>query len=203
MVTAGYTMPGVKSDLRMTYTINNEGAVLLDQTMTATKGADVPEMFRFGIEIPMPDDKDISTYYGRGPVENYSDRNNSAFVGLYTQTAAEQAYPYIRPQETGTKSDMRWWRQADRGNRGLTVTSNRPFFASATNYTIESLDDGDSKHQRHFPEVDPVDYTILRIDGEHAGVGGVDSWSDRGLALPKYRVPYGDHSMTVLLTPSK
>lgn len=69
---------------------------------------------------------------------------------------------------------MRWWRQADRGNRGLTVTSNRPFFASATNYTIESLDDGDSKHQRHFPEVDPVDYTILRIDGEHAGVGGVD-----------------------------
>nr|MDE6489958.1 beta-galactosidase [Muribaculaceae bacterium] len=203
VVTADYDMPTVKASLRMTYTINNEGAVLLTQTMTATKGADVPEMFRFGLEIPMPDDMDISTYYGRGPIENYADRNNAAFIGLYTQTASEQAYPYIRPQETGTKSDMRWWRQANRGNRGLMVTSDKPFFASATHYTTQSLDDGDRKHQRHFPEIDPVDYTILRIDGEHVGVGGVDSWSERGLALPQYRVPYGDHSMSVLLTPSK
>ncbi|MDE7408326.1 MAG: DUF4981 domain-containing protein, partial [Muribaculaceae bacterium] len=200
-VTAEYDMPDVKSTLTMTYLINNVGAVLLDQQMKATAGADVPEMIRFGVQIPMPEDMDISHYYGRGTVENYNDRHAGAPLGVYTQTAAQQSYSYIRPQEMGTKSDMRWWAQTNRGHRGLKFTSSQPFYASALNYSIESLDDGDNKDQRHTPEVATVDYVNLLIDSEHTGVGGADSWSDRGLPLPQYRVNYGDKSLRLLITP--
>ncbi len=82
---------------------------------------------------------------------------------------------YIRPQETGTKSDMRWWNQTTIGGKGIRITSPELFYASATNYTTASLDDGDTKHQRHSQEVEPVDYTILRVDAFHTGLGGIDS----------------------------
>lgn len=200
VITAKYDMPQVKASLTMTYTINNVGQVLLTQTMTP-KAAEGPEMMRFGIQLPMPKSMDISTYYGRGPIENYIDRKTSAFVGLYRQTAAEQAYSYIRPQETGTKSDMRFWEQTDLGGRGLKLTSSAPFYASATNYSIESLDDGDHKDQHHFQQVDPVDYTNLLIDSEHSGLGGIDSWGAR--PLPEHRIQYGEKTITLLLSPVK
>lgn len=203
VVTASYEMPELKSKLTMNYVINNVGQVLLNQNLTPGEGAKAPDLWRFGIQLPMPKSMDISNYYGRGPIENYADRKTSAFVGRYRQTAAEQAYAYIRPQETGTKSDMHSWRQTDLGGRGLEITSDSQFYASATHYSIESLDDGDRKDQRHFQEVDPVNYTNLLIDSEHAGVGGIDSWSDGGLALKPYTVPFGQKSMTILLTPVK
>ncbi len=71
-------------------------------------------MMRFGVVMQLPYTMDHSEFYGRGPIENYSDRKYSQLLGIYHQTADEQFYPYIRPQETGTKSDIRWWRQADR-----------------------------------------------------------------------------------------
>ena len=92
-------------------------------------------------------------------MENYSDRNHATDLGIYRQTVAEQFYPYIRPQETGTKTDIRWWRQLNEAGSGLQFVAEAPFSASALNYTIESLDDGLNKDQRHSPEVIPVDYT--------------------------------------------
>lgn len=118
----------------------------------------MPDLYRFGMKMQLPYELEHSTYYGRGPVENYADRKSSAFVGLYSQTADEQAYPYIRPQETGTKSDVRWWKQTTLGGRGLMVMSDAPFSASALHYSIESLDDGEAKDQR----------------GEERGDGGAD-----------------------------
>lgn len=198
-VVASFEIPAVSSTLTMTYLINNVGAVELTQTLTPAADAKAPELMRFGIELPLRPQYDRSTYYGRGPIENYSDRKTSAFVGQYTQTAAEQAYAYIRPQETGTKSDMRWWEQTTIGGKGLRVTSPEPFYASATNYTTASLDDGNEKHQRHFQEVSPVDYTILRLDSEHTGLGGIDSWGAQ--PLPPYHVPFGPLTLTFLLSP--
>lgn len=198
-VKAIYDMPEVKSTLAMTYTVNNTGQILITQELTPADDAEAPELMRFGIELPLVEAMDRSTYYGRGPVENYIDRKSSAFVGRYTQTAAEQAYMYIRPQETGTKSDMRWWDQTTIGGKGIKVTSPEPFYASATHYTTASLDDGDTKHQRHSQEVAPVDYTILRIDGAHTGLGGIDSWG--AIPLKQHRIPFGPMSMTVMLSP--
>lgn len=199
-----YDMPQVKARLVMDFTFGDGGDILLSQTMTPDDGcpvADIPMMERFGIEMQLPQTLDVSTFYGRGPVENYSDRKTAAQLGVYTLTSQQQAYPYIRPQETGTKSDMRWWKQTNAGGRGFTVTSPEPFYASATDYTIESLDNGQYKTQRHFPEVDPTDRVVLLIDSEHTGVGGVHSWG--ALPLEQYRTLFGPKSLTLRLTPTK
>lgn len=198
-VTARYDMTGVGADLVMAYTVNNLGQILLTQEMTPREGSQAPELMRFGIELPLVGAIDRSTYYGRGPIENYADRKTSAFVGRYTQTADEQFYPYIRPQENGTKSDMRWWDQTTIGGKGIRVTSPELFYASANHYTTASLDNGDEKTQRHSQEVAPVDYTILRIDSAHTGLGGIDSWG--ALPTAPYRLPYAPYTMTLLLTP--
>ena len=108
-VKAGYEMPGVQATLEIEYAVDNTGAVTIAQSLHATPGAEVPDMFRFGMRFEMPEAFDRLQYYGRGPGENYADRKSSAFVGLYRQSVDEQFHPYIRPQETGTKSDLRWW----------------------------------------------------------------------------------------------
>lgn len=196
-----FDMPTVKGQLTVTYQINDIGQVLLTQQFTPNADAkDVPEIERFGIQVQMPAHMDVSTFYGRGPVENYADRKSSANLGIYTQTAAEQAHPYIRPQETGTKSDIRNWYQGTAGaGTGLLFTAAQPFYAGATNYSIESLDDGDQKDQRHWQEVNPVDYVNLLIDSHQAGVGGINSWG--ALAIKPYRLPYGPYTMQLLITP--
>lgn len=163
------------------------------------KGIALPEMNRFGLKISMPENFDISKFYGRGPIENYSDRKSGAFIGEYVLTSQEQAHAYIRPQETGTRSDIRYWSQTDKGGRGLMITSPKPFFASAINYTVESLDNGDEKTQMHFQEVKPTDYVNLMIDSEQAGVGGIDSWG--AYPLGQYRIKPGDQNLEIVLSP--
>jgi beta-galactosidase len=153
--------------------------------------------------MELPHDMDHSTFYSRGPVENYIDRKMSQRLGLYSQSADEQFYPYIRPQETGLKSDVRWWRQANGSGQGLKITSAQPFFASALHYDIDTLDEGLDKKQRHVSDLTPSPFTNLFIDGEHAGVGGVNSWSFEGFALPQYRVNYGNRSFSFFIEPVK
>ena len=192
VVTAHYDMPTVKAQLTLTYNVAADGSMAVTEAMTTTPGADISPMFRFGMVMELPYDMDLSTFYGRGPVENYADRKLSQNIGIYTQTADEQFYPYIRPQETGTKCDLRWWRQTDSEGNGFTVLSDKEFSASALHYSIADLNDGDEKEQRHSPQVPKSRYTNLCIDLAQAGVGGVDSWSKNGLALPEYRVEYKD-----------
>ncbi|MBD5330797.1 MAG: DUF4981 domain-containing protein [Bacteroides sp.] len=201
-VVASYDMPTVKSALQLTYTINNAGAILVNEKMTALeKDAKVPNMFRFGMQMPMPESFDRIEYFGRGPGENYADRQQSADFGLYVQSVADQFYPYIRPQENGNKTDIRFWRQINHAGTGLEIVAAEPFSASALNYTIESLDEGDRKAQGHSQEVEKAPFTNLLIDKVQMGLGCIDSWG----AWPRkeYLLPYGDYDFTFLLTPVK
>ena len=158
-------------------------------------------MFRFGMVMQLPYQMDNSEFYGRGPIENYADRKSSQTMGIYRLTADEQFFPYIRPQETGTKSDMHWWNQTDRTGEGLRVMADAPFYASALHYDIQTLDEGMDKAQRHSPDVKKSAFTNLYIDLEHAGVGGVNSWDMNAIALPQYRVNYGDKTFNFTLSP--
>lgn len=200
-VNAEYDMPDVSAKLHLTYVINNEGAIKVTQKMTTTAGEEVPDMFRFGMQMQMPEKYSYIDFYGRGPIENYSDRNHVTDLGRYQQTVAEQPYAYIRPQETGTKTDIRWWRQLDRGGYGLQFVADAPFSASALNYTIESLDEGLTKIQRHFPEVQPVDYVNLCIDKVQMGLGCITSWGH--LPLEQYRIHYADREFSFIIRPVK
>ena len=201
VVNAEYDMKNVSAKLYLTYVINNEGAIKVTQKMTADKNTTVSPMFRFGMQMQMPKCFETVEYYGRGPVENYSDRNHSTDLGIYRQSVDEQFYSYIRPQETGTKTDIRWWKQLNAGGNGLKVVGDAPFSASALHYTICSLDDGEQKDQRHSPEVQKADLTNLIIDKAQMGLGCVNSWG--ALPLPQYMLPYGDYEFTFILTPVK
>lgn len=199
VVKSVYEMPETQSKLTLEYTVNNTGEMLINQKLEASTKKDVPDMFRFGLQIPMPGKYDRIQYYGRGPGENYVDRKESSDFRLYNQTVAEQFHPYIRPQETGTKSDVRCWKQTDGAGKGFEFTSNVPFFASAMNYSIEDLDEGKEKRQYHSQEVPKTDYVNLLIDGEQYGLGCVTSWGT--LPLPQYQLPYGNKEFQLLIKP--
>lgn len=199
VVKAEYDMPDVSGKLIMTYVVNNVGEVKVTEDFKADASANVSDLYRFGMQMPMPAEFDEIEFYGRGPGENYADRNNSADLGLYRQKVADQFYPYIRPQETGNKTDIRFWRQLDKSGDGLEIVAAAPFSASALNYTMESLDDGEEKEQRHSELVEKADLTNLLIDKAQMGLGCIDSWG--ALPLEQYRLPYGDYKFTFKLTP--
>ena len=199
IIEADYELPEVSAKLSLTYTINNEGAIKVTQKMTTDKDAKVANMFRFGMQMQMPRSFDKVEYYGRGPVENYIDRKANADLGIYRQSVAEQFYTYIRPQETGTKSDLRWWKTLNMAGRGIQVVASKPFSASALHYTIESLDEGLYKKQGHSQEVEEADMTNFCFDLIQAGLGCEDSWGR--IARPEYQVPYGDYEFTFILMP--
>ena len=199
IVESAYDMPGVSAKLALTYVINNAGAIKITQKLIADKNAKVSNMFRFGLQMPMPRSFETVEYYGRGPVENYSDRNHCTDLGIYRQSVTEQFYPYIRPQENGTKTDIRWWKMLNQSGNGIKIVAEAPFSASALHYTIESLDEGLDKQQGHSQEVEEADLTNLCIDKVQAGLGCEDSWGR--IARPEYLVPYADYEFTFILSP--
>ena len=199
VVSAEYDMRSVSAKLYLTYTINNRGAVKVNQKMVADKGKKASDMFRFGMQLVMPKDFEYVSYYGRGPVENYSNRNHSTDLGIYHQTVDEQFYPYIRPQETGTKTDIRWWKVLDVKGTGLQFVADAPFSASSLHYTIESLDEGPVKKQGHSQEVEKADLTNVLIDKAQMGLACIDSWG--AMPEPEFRLPYEDYEFTFIMTP--
>lgn len=201
VVNVEYDMASVSAKLYLTYVISNSGVIKVTQKMAASKNAKISPMFRFGMQLQMPKAFDTIEYYGRGPIENYIDRNHSERLGVYRQSVASQFYSYIRPQETGTKSDIRWWKQINAAGSGVEFIAEAPFSASALNYTIESLDDGDAKKQSHSPEVKEADFTNVCIDKIQMGLGCVNSWG--AVPMAKYQIPYGDYEFSFMMTPVK
>lgn len=216
-VTATYDMPAeIGGTLTLTYIINKRGAINICQTLKADaekmaqsedmhRKPAVAPMFRFGMQMAMPADFEQVRYYGRGPIENYCDRKDSQFIGIYESTVTDQFYSYIRPQENGTHTDLRWFDlslTAGYGvkNHTLRVTpGNGSLSASALHYTVESLDEGPDKHNLHSPDIEPQPLTNLCIDFMQMGLGCVNSWG----AWPRdeYMLPYKDYEFVFTLTP--
>lgn len=200
VLSVAYALPSVSADLVMTYEMNAAGELKVSESMTVDQTKEkMPYLFRFGIQFVMPRHFDRIDYYGRGPVENYADRKYSQNIGRYRQLVKDQYYPYIRPQESGTKSDIRWWKVTDIDGRGLMIRSDIPFYASALNYLQEDLDDGLRKDQRHSGELKPRGLTAVSVDGHQMGLGCQDSWG--AWPWPQYLLPYGDYSFHFVLTP--
>lgn len=199
VVTARYDLRRVTGRLEIEYRIDNAGEILIRQTLHAAADKGEPDLLRFGMRMRMPAAYDRIDYYGRGPWENYADRKDGALVGRYRQTVDEQFYPYIRPQETGTKSDVRRWRQHDIAGRGVEVTASEPFSASALHYAQEALDEGLTKQQGHSQEIEPDDAVWLCIDKAQYGLGCIDSWG--ALPLREYRLPYGNYEFEFKIRP--
>ena len=203
-VTSTFDMPSVKATLVMTYTLTAEGEVIVRQQLKADKDAKVAPMFRYGMQLQMPKEFDAVSYYGRGPVENYIDRNSSEFIGFYENKVADEYYSYVRPQESGNHTDIRWFRVFNAEGKGLEFYSNAPMEASALNFLTEDLDDGVTKDKvigRHSGDLIERPLTQVHIQQRQMGLGCVNSWG----AWPRaeYQMPYKDYDFTFAIRPIK
>ena len=201
LLVAIYDLPELKATLSLSYQVDEKGTLTVGQSLVTDKEFKGPEMLRFGMVMNLPYSMDKAEWNGRGPIENYSDRKLSQNIGIYRSSADQLFFPYIRPQETGTMSDLRWWNQTDHNGFGMHIESNRPFSASALHYDLLTLDEGTEKHQRHSQSLDKSKYTNMFIDLTQSGVGGVDSWGPDGRARKGHRVEYKDYTFTFRISP--
>ncbi|MBO7199534.1 MAG: beta-galactosidase [Alistipes sp.] len=159
-----------------TYTFRADGSLKVEVAWRKD-GVGLPELPRFGMRMMLHADYKEFTYYGRGPWENYSDRCESSFLGRYEQSVDEQLFSYVRPQESGNKSDVRWLELMGSEGRGIRIEGLQPLNVSAMPYRAEDLDPGvESKCQMHYSDIVPRDEVVLHVDLAQRGLGGDTSW---------------------------
>ncbi|HEX2630841.1 MAG TPA: glycoside hydrolase family 2 TIM barrel-domain containing protein [Chitinophagaceae bacterium] len=181
-----FDLTGINIPYTVDYLIQNDGAIRITASMDMGNRS-LPELPRFGMRMRMASQLENLAYYGRGPWENYIDRNESSFIAVYKDKIKNQFYEgYIRPQESGYKTDVRWITLTNNEGRGLMIEGIQPICFSATNHSVESLDPGLTKKQQHPTNLPPDNSVYLLIDLKQRGVGGDNSWG----ALPheQYRL---------------
>jgi len=202
-ITAHLTLPKVKARLTMTYVLQENGEVVVRQQMTADKSQGELWLFRYGMQMQMPRQYGRIAYVGRGPHENYIDRNSSEFLGYYEQAVAEQYFPYVRPQESGNHTEVRRFCVYDyRTGRGLEFRSDTPMECSALPYLVEDLDAGPVKEHRrgqHSGDLVERPLTQVHIQQRQMGLGCVNSWG--GWPEKRYMLPYQDYDFTFTIKP--
>ncbi|MBQ0049973.1 MAG: beta-galactosidase [Bacteroidales bacterium] len=197
-----YVLGGIEATLSMTYALSGNGELLVNEKLNVAKEAtNKPQMFRFGMQWVLPHEYDNVVFYGRGPHENYIDRNSSARIDLYAQKVSDQYGNYVRPQESGNKTDVRYWRMLNAAGAGLEFRATDAMECSALNFLPEDLDDGadKSKRQSHSGDLIPRQFTVVQVQQRQMGVGCVNSWG----AWPRaeYQMPWKDYDFTFLVVP--
>lgn len=180
-----------KALMNTIYQLKSNGDLVVSVDFNADDTALVSNLFRLGLQMQINEPWNNIEYYGRGPFENYSDRNTASFIGLFKQSVDEQFYPYIRPQENGNKTDLRYLQLKNNAGQGIQIESNQAFSGSALHYSQDLLDEGKSKDQRHSNELEKSKNIYLNLDYKQLGLGCVTSWG--ALPLFKYRIPYKDY----------
>lgn len=175
---------GIEAKVDITYTVNKDGSLTTDTHYQALKEG-LPEMMRLGMIMALPQNLDTFTWYGRGPHENYIDRNADTFMGIWKGLVKDQAFAYYRPQETGNKTDVRWLTLTNKDGKGIKISGAQPLSVSATNNRPEDLDPGTTKKQQHSSDILPRHETVLCVDLFQKGIAGLDSWGAQ--PLDQYR----------------
>ena len=186
--------------LKLTYSLNDKGELTVSQDMQVNPNAEnKPNLLRYGMELQMPKEYDKVVFYGKGPHENYVDRNNSEMLGVFTQQVKDQYYPYIRPQESGNKTEVRYWKVLAQSGKGLEFFSNEPMECSSLNYLTSDLYRGAVKHQEHSGDLTPRDLTAVHISKRQMGLGCINTWGE--LPMKKYMMPYQNYSFKFVIRP--
>jgi beta-galactosidase len=180
LITVNYLLNDIAVPYIVKYQINNNGSVTVTGEINM-EGRNLPELPRFGMRMKLPAAYSNLAYYGRGPYENYSDRKTASFIGLYTDKVENQYQKtYVRPQESGYHTDVRWLQLSNESGKGLKIEGLQPICFSAINQSTEDLDPGLTKKQQHPTDLKPRKDVFLNIDLKQRGVGGDNSWG----ALP-------------------
>lgn len=183
-----------------TFTINGDAVVEVSNNFEAIKG-DHSNIFKFGNELVLSSAYKSVEWYGKGPFESYADRQHAAKVGIYKGAISEQYFPYIRPQETGNKNNVRWVKLTQPDGSGLKIYGANPLYVSALNFSKEDLDSGEEKTQHHAGELTPRKEVYVNIDGFQQGLGSINSWGR--LPMEQYRLPYKSYLYSYWIVPIK
>lgn len=173
-----FELTDVRSKLRISYLVKPSGEITVENHFEpGIKG--LPELPRFGMQMILPVTFEFLEYYGRGPQENYCDRNTAAFVGNYKSNVSEQYFPYVRPQENGYKTEVRVLKIYNQLGYGLEFIGEPTLGFSALHYSIEDLDQLTRENYKHLNDLKPREEVFLNIDFKQMGVGGDNSWGAR------------------------
>ena len=205
VLTASFEMPEVKAELMLRYRINAAGEVAVTEKMTTDKEAKVADLFRYGMQLQMPASFSKLEYYGRGPEENYIDRHSSSFIGKYEANVKDEYYPYVRPQESGNHTDIRYFSIFNpTTGKGITFEGYAPMECSAIPYLVEDLDAGIEKEHawgQHSGDLVEKGLVQLHIQQRQFGLGCIDSWGSS--PMEKYRMHYQDRSFSFVIKAKK
>ena len=202
---ANFEMPEVKAELMLRYRINAAGEVTVTEKMTTDKEAKVADLFRYGMQLQMPASFSKLEYYGRGPEENYIDRHSSSFIGKYEANVKDEYYPYVRPQESGNHTDIRYFSIFNpTTGKGITFEGYAPMECSAIPYLVEDLDAGIEKEHawgQHSGDLVEKGLVQLHIQQRQFGLGCIDSWG--ASPMEKYRMHYQDRCFSFVIKAKK
>ena len=205
VLTANFEMPEVKAELMLRYRINAAGEVTVTEKMTTDKEARVADLFRYGMQLQMPASFSKLEYYGRGPEENYIDRHSSSFIGKYEANVKDEYYPYVRPQESGNHTDIRYFSIFNpTTGKGITFEGYAPMECSAIPYLVEDLDAGIEKEHawgQHSGDLVEKGLVQLHIQQRQFGLGCIDSWG--ASPMEKYRMHYQDRCFSFVIKAKK
>ncbi|MCB4807875.1 DUF4981 domain-containing protein [Tamlana sp. 62-3] len=198
-VTTSYLLKDVNAVLKLNYTIYGDGTINVENIFDVDEASNLPILPKYGMQIEIPKSFDAFTYFGKGPHENYNDRNLSADVGLYTESVENDYHMYIRPQESSNKTEVRWFTLTNKSGKGIKVTGlSNNLSVSAWPYTAKNIEDA-----LHTYDLKKADFITLNIDHKQMGVGGDDSWSQKALPHEQFRVPAKDYSYSFSIKPIK
>jgi beta-galactosidase len=191
-VLATASLPAGGSTLLNVYTFYGNGVIEVEQQITPADN--LPDLPRFGMQMRVPGEFRTVTWYGRGPQENYWDRNLAAAVGRYSDQVENLFFPYIEPQESGNRTDVRWITLTNRAGFGLKATGMPLLSASAWPFHMEELE-----RHKHPNEIVMANDITVNLDDRQMGVGGDNSWGAQQHA--EYRLPAKSYRYSFRLEP--
>lgn len=193
-----YGLEAIQSKQVVSYTCCGDGKVKVT-TKFINGDTKLPDLPRFGMSIVMPVEFDNLRYLGRGPHENYCDRNRGAFVGLYSSKVEEQYFPYVRPQENGYKTDVRWFQLTTDNGAGLKITGLPLLGFSALHNPIEDFDQDTHDEYKHVNDIVKRDGVFINFDLKQMGVAGDNSWGAK--PYEQYTLPAQNYEFNFTLEP--
>lgn len=181
-------------NMQLVYKVTGDGIV--DVNYQVKIGEKLSEPLRIGMTTAFAGDMGVMNFYGKGPYENYADRCRAAEVNIYSGKVEDFCFNYVRPQENGNHTQVRWLALRNAAGNGLMVVGKQPLNTSVWPYTAGTL-----SNAAHLNDLEIAGFYTVNIDLAQAGVGGNDTWSWRGIPLPDYHLSKKEYSYGFKLVP--
>jgi beta-galactosidase len=196
-----YNYPKLNALNVITYTVKNDGSLEVHCKFTPENPDELRYMPRYGMQFVLMKQFDKVIYYGKGPHENYEDRNSSSFMGLYKAKVKDFYVPYYRPQENGYRTKTRLLALLNAKENGVNFKAKSDFSFSVHHNPVSDFDYGNKKSEKYLGSINPKPAVWLHVDYKQTGIGGNDSWTKAALADEPYRINTTNCEYTFELKP--